>query len=90
MSAELTISSSSGAEANPSAKEMIIVIHQKKVSIDDDTYSDSENLKEFIKGHYKYGIAVTLQDNYADYSTYQNVKDALDALNIVYTEQIIN
>lgn len=68
--------------------ELTIVVHGQNISIGNDTYSDSGSLEQFISDHYSDGMSVVLQDDYADYQTYQDVIETLDSLKISYSEYI--
>ena len=67
--------------------DITVTVTDESVRVDDAPVSDAKELAKEMEKVYRDGMTVYLVDDYAEYSTYQEVKNALEALSVSPVEK---
>lgn len=82
---EETVETESGTEALQVA--VTVTVTDENVRVDSTPVSDAKELAKEIEKVFRDGMTVYLVDDYAEYSAYQEVKNALEALSVTPVEK---
>lgn len=82
---EETAETESGTEAL--LVDITVTVTDENVRVDSTPVSDAKELAKEMEKVYRDGMTVYLVDDYAEYSAYQEVKNALEALSVTPVEK---